>query len=273
LLDMSNYSTYGDGVVDRQHDRDAAVNALSEWAENQARARPRLVAAAWRAGAHNVAELARAARVQRDTIYADLRAQRIDYRDRRPEYEPIVGGQYGLPTAWVGERRIAGGHGIRAGGQRRHLARRRDRTPVRWEGLSLAHLAPDGGQLIVESQHRRGDPAGAQQVIETQTLNSLALAINMTAVATGGDSNPDLAADLAAGLATGERAWESIELPVDGARTPFRSVNTGHHWAAYGSVEVATHSTDIIVTAVDFPRPNVVLVAIADLAAYRNRLS
>jgi UPF0042 nucleotide-binding protein len=44
--------------------------------------RPRLTAAAWRAGERNVAAIARAAEVSRDTVYADLTAEGIDYHDR-----------------------------------------------------------------------------------------------------------------------------------------------------------------------------------------------
>lgn len=66
--------------------RDAALAALRAWAAQagaHSAARPRLVAAAWRAGVRNVAELARAAGVRaRDTIYADLTAMGIDYTRR-----------------------------------------------------------------------------------------------------------------------------------------------------------------------------------------------
>ncbi|MBP2478437.1 hypothetical protein JOF53_007309 [Crossiella equi] len=62
-----------------------AMAALLAWADRRERLtedRVDLVAAAWRAGVHNVAELARVARVSRDTIYADLRAREIDPKSR-----------------------------------------------------------------------------------------------------------------------------------------------------------------------------------------------
>ena len=46
--------------------------------------RPRLIAAAWRAGARTIASLARAANVSRDNVYADLAFEGINYRDRAP---------------------------------------------------------------------------------------------------------------------------------------------------------------------------------------------
>jgi hypothetical protein len=62
--------------------REAALTDLREWAESQPTARQRLVAAAWRAGVRNVAELARAAGVSRDTVYDDLRRENIDHTKR-----------------------------------------------------------------------------------------------------------------------------------------------------------------------------------------------
>ncbi|GAB1646862.1 hypothetical protein [Krasilnikovia sp. MM14-A1259] len=58
--------------------RTAALADLREWAQNQATARQRLLAAAWRAGVRNVAELSRTAGVSRDTVYEDLRRESID---------------------------------------------------------------------------------------------------------------------------------------------------------------------------------------------------
>lgn len=73
--------------------RDAALAALRAWAahaEAHADTRPQLVAAAWRAGVRNIAELTRAAGVRaRDTIYADLTAMGIDYT-RREDPVPIA---------------------------------------------------------------------------------------------------------------------------------------------------------------------------------------
>jgi hypothetical protein len=80
---MPNCSTYNVGVSRLDDPRGQALAALRAWASNQRPARPNLVAAAWRAGERNVAELARAAGVSRDTIYADLAGQGIDYRDRQ----------------------------------------------------------------------------------------------------------------------------------------------------------------------------------------------
>jgi hypothetical protein len=82
-LDMPTSSTYNVGVSELEDPRGQALAALRAWASNQRPARPELVVAAWRVGARNVAELARAAGVSRDTIYADLAGQGIDYRDRQ----------------------------------------------------------------------------------------------------------------------------------------------------------------------------------------------
>ncbi|MGP4021605.1 hypothetical protein [Saccharopolyspora sp. 5N708] len=68
-------------MPDREHERIAALSALIGWADRRERLaeeRADLVAAAWRSGSRNVAELARLARVSRDTIYADLKARSID---------------------------------------------------------------------------------------------------------------------------------------------------------------------------------------------------
>ncbi|MEV0704524.1 hypothetical protein AB0I53_42320 [Saccharopolyspora sp. NPDC050389] len=65
----------------QEHERLAALSALVAWADRRERLaeeRADLVAAAWRSGSRNVAELARLARVSRDTIYADLKARSID---------------------------------------------------------------------------------------------------------------------------------------------------------------------------------------------------
>ncbi|MCI2421691.1 hypothetical protein MOQ72_30075 [Saccharopolyspora sp. K220] len=66
---------------DHEHERLAALAALISWADRRERLaeeRADLVAAAWRSGSRNVAELARLARVSRDTIYADLKARSIN---------------------------------------------------------------------------------------------------------------------------------------------------------------------------------------------------
>ncbi|MEU3455635.1 hypothetical protein ABZ671_18840 [Micromonospora sp. NPDC006766] len=69
--------------------RAAALAEIQRWAQHQANARPRLIADAWRAGCRNVAELARAAGCSRDTVYADLTAQGIDYSDRATKETPM----------------------------------------------------------------------------------------------------------------------------------------------------------------------------------------
>ncbi|MEV5539614.1 hypothetical protein AB0L13_22395 [Saccharopolyspora shandongensis] len=66
---------------DQEHERVAALSALIAWADRRERLaeeRAALVAAAWRSGSRTVAELARLARVSRDTIYADLKIHDID---------------------------------------------------------------------------------------------------------------------------------------------------------------------------------------------------
>ncbi|MFD8627892.1 hypothetical protein ACFV4E_29120 [Streptomyces hygroscopicus] len=67
----------------------AALEALQVWVETQARARPRLVAAAWAKGVRNISQLSRIARTTRDTVYADLRSQGIDYRKQGHFYRPV----------------------------------------------------------------------------------------------------------------------------------------------------------------------------------------
>src|SRR5690606_29068320 len=71
----------------------AGLHALTTWARQHRTIRPRLVADAWRAGVRNIRALARAAGVSRDTIYSDLAAEGIDYRDRTaapPDPHPAV---------------------------------------------------------------------------------------------------------------------------------------------------------------------------------------
>ncbi|MEU7802685.1 hypothetical protein AB0B10_25835 [Micromonospora arborensis] len=69
--------------------RASALAELQRWAQHQANARPRLIADAWHAGCRNVAELARTAGCSRDTVYADLTAQGIDYSDRATKETPM----------------------------------------------------------------------------------------------------------------------------------------------------------------------------------------
>lgn len=94
---MSNRSTYGE-TVNAIDDRAAALAELEEWAQHQAHARPRLIAAAWRAGCRNIAELARTANVTRDTVYADLTSQGIDYSDRATKETPMPTPTTTVPT-------------------------------------------------------------------------------------------------------------------------------------------------------------------------------
>lgn len=75
--------------------RAAALADLRDWAGRRAQLdedRPVLMAAAWKAGARSVAELARAAGVSRDTVYSDLRGRGIDYfnRDQDPRLTRLV---------------------------------------------------------------------------------------------------------------------------------------------------------------------------------------
>ncbi|MDI3408814.1 hypothetical protein [Streptomyces cavernicola] len=68
--------------------RIAALSELIAWAERRERLsadRADAVAAAWRTGTRNVAELARLARVTRDTVYADLAARGVDHRSREQQ--------------------------------------------------------------------------------------------------------------------------------------------------------------------------------------------
>ncbi|WP_399087427.1 hypothetical protein ACGH2B_10785 [Streptomyces sp. BBFR2] len=77
----------------------AALSDLIAWAARRERLsedRADAVAAAWRTGTRNVAELARLARVTRDTIYADLAARNID-RGSREEEAPGPRAAGGVP--------------------------------------------------------------------------------------------------------------------------------------------------------------------------------
>jgi RNase adaptor protein for sRNA GlmZ degradation len=67
-----------------------ALATLRRWREDQEAVRPDRVAAAWRSGVRNVAALSRAADVARDTIYADLTARGINYRNRNDEGDTIL---------------------------------------------------------------------------------------------------------------------------------------------------------------------------------------
>jgi UPF0042 nucleotide-binding protein len=73
-----------------QSPQEAALRALIQWATSQKDVRPRLTAAAWRAGERNIRAIARAAGVSRDTVYADLESQGIDYRDRTARDETVT---------------------------------------------------------------------------------------------------------------------------------------------------------------------------------------
>ncbi|MFJ5219470.1 hypothetical protein ACIP98_32785 [Streptomyces sp. NPDC088354] len=66
-------------------ERITALSALIGWADRRERLssdRADLMAGAWRTGTRSVAELSRAARVSRDTVYADLTARGIDVSKR-----------------------------------------------------------------------------------------------------------------------------------------------------------------------------------------------
>ena len=54
------------------------LQRLTAWRTTVDGLRPRLIAGAWRHGERNVAKLAKASGVSRDTVYADLRDQGID---------------------------------------------------------------------------------------------------------------------------------------------------------------------------------------------------
>lgn len=61
------------------------LDALRDWAvraDQLASDRADLMAAAWRAGGRNVAELGRSAGVSRDTVCSDLRSRGIDPRNK-----------------------------------------------------------------------------------------------------------------------------------------------------------------------------------------------
>ena len=74
--------------TDTESGRVAALAALIGWADRRERLssdRADLVAEAWRTGTRNVAELARLARVSRDTVYADLASRDVTVGKRQVE--------------------------------------------------------------------------------------------------------------------------------------------------------------------------------------------
>ncbi|MCS7480680.1 hypothetical protein ACFFQW_31965 [Umezawaea endophytica] len=74
--------------TDTESARVAALAALIGWADRRERLssdRADLVAEAWRTGTRNVAELARLARVSRDTVYADLASRDVTVGKRQVE--------------------------------------------------------------------------------------------------------------------------------------------------------------------------------------------
>ena len=89
--------------------RIAALSELIAWAERRERLsedRADAMAAAWRTGTRNVAELARLARVSRDTVYADLAARSIDVGSR----EQVISGPQkgrGVPLRGASVRTVA----------------------------------------------------------------------------------------------------------------------------------------------------------------------
>jgi AcrR family transcriptional regulator len=117
-VDMSGESTLdmlqGDDELARLTRWRAAIEGL----------RPRVTGRAWRHGERNVARLAKALGVSRDTVYADLRDQHIDYRDRKapvlpvdaglPEYEyvneRVVNAMVAANAVPIGLRAMAEGH-------------------------------------------------------------------------------------------------------------------------------------------------------------------
>ena len=80
-------------MADTDTARDEALRALSRWARQRAAldsSRQTLVVAAWRAGEHNVAELARAAGVARDTIYSDLKEADLVVLNKDPAITGVI---------------------------------------------------------------------------------------------------------------------------------------------------------------------------------------
>lgn len=129
----------------------AALDALSAWARQQTSIRPRLVAAAWYAGMRNIRAIAQAAGVSRDTIYADLTRQDIDYRDRsRPEPSTEVTVTTVVPWGTVTDEK--GRRAWTAGQLRAALAGLDDDAPV------VVHVATDedgvvDDQIITSAGH------------------------------------------------------------------------------------------------------------------------
>ena len=77
------------------------LKLLAEWRKVTEGLRPQVLVGAWRRGERNVAKLAKALGVSRDTVYADLREQGIDYRDRKSPVEDDPGlFDYEYVSAW-----------------------------------------------------------------------------------------------------------------------------------------------------------------------------
>ncbi|MGW3248010.1 hypothetical protein [Streptomyces sp. NPDC001070] len=100
-----------DGVTESSEaERITALSALIDWAERRERMtsdRADFVARAWRAGSQSVAELARLARVSRDTVYADLAARGIEVSKRGKGSAGPLTGRGGAPLNAESVRVIA----------------------------------------------------------------------------------------------------------------------------------------------------------------------
>jgi hypothetical protein len=77
------------------------IQRLTAWQRTSEGMRGRLIAGAWRHGERNVAKIAKAIGVSRDTVYADLREHDIDYRDRRA---PTIDDDALLEYEYISER-------------------------------------------------------------------------------------------------------------------------------------------------------------------------
>ena len=90
-------------------ERITALSALIGWADRRERVasdRADLMAGAWRTGTRSIAELSRAARVSRDTVYADLAARDIAVSNRDEDIVGPLTGQ-GMPLNAESVRAVA----------------------------------------------------------------------------------------------------------------------------------------------------------------------
>jgi hypothetical protein len=204
--------------------RERAMAALREWAAPGARAQ--LIAAAWRAGEHNVAALAEAADVSRPTVYADLASVGIDPRTDRTE-RPVIGTITLGP--FTGTETLAQVDAV----HRAHLATMpRSGTPLEQEAhvhaggvlLDQEYLARYHNGLVADAQAEAEAREAAQQALHRVEVTWAALstarawhAAHHAYVVAVDDARRTVAAWLAAARATAATRDELVGYGARGA--------------------------------------------------------